>query len=76
MSQAHVERIIGRLATNEAWRTRYRRSASETLDAMLADGSLELTSVERRALLATPADAFDLLAAALDLRLQRLESTR
>jgi hypothetical protein len=76
MSQAHVEQVIGRLATDEHWRARYRRECAEALDALLADASLEVTATERRALLALAPEALDVFAGAIDPRLQRLGVTR
>ncbi len=74
MSQRHVEQVIGRLATDEHWRTRYRHAPQDALDALIADGDLSLSPTERRALLGTPSAAFDALAGALDPRLQRMEA--
>ena len=34
MSQVHVEQILGRLATDQRWRTRFRQSPDATLDAL------------------------------------------
>jgi hypothetical protein len=76
MSQVHVEQIIGRLATDERWRTRYRRAPGEALDALTEATSLDVTATERRALLALPPEALDRFAAALDSRLQRPEVAR
>lgn len=76
MSQAHVEQVIGRLATDEHWRNRYRRAPEPTLDALTRDAALEVTPTERRALLATSPEALDRFADALDPRLQRLEAAR
>lgn len=76
MSQAHVERILGRLATDAYWRLRYRAAPADALDALTLEDALDVTPTERRALLATAADAIDRFAAALDLRLQRLEAGR
>lgn len=73
MSQAHVEHIIGRLVTDEHWRTRFRQAPQAALDDLATLETLELTGTERRALLALPTDALDRFAAALDPRLQRLE---
>lgn len=76
MSQVHVEQIIGRLATDERWRARYRRSPDDALDALTEATALEVTATERRALLALPPEALDRFAAALDPRLQRPEAAR
>lgn len=76
MSQAHVEQVLGRLATDEAWRARYRRAPEQTLDALTDGATLEVTVTERRALLELSADALDAFAASLDPRLQRLGASR
>lgn len=72
MSQVHVEHILGRLATDERWRSRFRLEPDVTLDALAESSALELTATERRALLALAPDALDRFAEALDPRLQRL----
>jgi hypothetical protein len=76
MSQAHVEQVIGRLATDEHWRGRYRHARAEALDALTAEASLEVTATERRALLELAPEALERFASALDPRLQRLEVRR
>jgi hypothetical protein len=76
MSQAHVEQVIGRLATDEHWRARYRQAPPDALDALTAEGAFDVTPTERRALLTTPSEALDRFAAALDPRLQRMEAQR
>lgn len=76
MSQVHVEQILGRLATDEQWRSRFRLEPDVTLDALAESSALDVTTTERRALLALPADALDRFAAALDPRLQRLAVSR
>jgi hypothetical protein len=76
MSQVHVEQILGRLATDERWRARFRQEPDITLDALTESSALEVTATERRALVALPADALDRFADALDPRLQRLEVIR
>lgn len=76
MSQAHVEQLLGRLATDEQWRARYRAAPEDALDALAALAALDVTATERYALLGLRADALDRFAAALDPRLQRLAGTR
>ena len=76
MSQAHVEQVIGRLATDEHWRARYSQAPAEALDALTAEASLEVTATERRALLDLAPDALERFASALDPRLQRLGVSR
>jgi len=72
MSQAHVEQVIGRLATDEQWRSRFRQARAESIDALAAAAGFDITATERRALLALNPDALDQFAAAVDPRLQRL----
>ncbi len=76
MSQAHVEQILGRLATDEQWRARYRHSPGTALDALAETAALEVTPTERQALLALAPDELDRFAGALDPRLQRLGVAR
>ena len=72
MSQAHVERIIGRLATDEQWRSRFREARADALDALAAALALDITATERRALLALAPESLDQFAGAIDPKLQRL----
>jgi hypothetical protein len=51
MSQRNVERVIGRLVTDEGFRRRFRDSARSVLQD-LVDGGMELNDCEFRALLA------------------------
>ena len=76
MSQADVEQVIGRLATDERWRARYRRAQAEALDALTAEAALDVTATERRALLELAPEALEAFAGALDPRLQRFRGTR
>ena len=76
MSQAHVEQVIGRFATDEHWRAWYRQGRADALDALIAAASLEVTATERRALLELAPDALDAFASAIDPRLQRLGVSR
>jgi len=46
MSQVHVERVIGLLATDEAWRRRFSKDPSVCLADMIASG-IELNECER-----------------------------
>jgi hypothetical protein len=72
MSQAHVEQIIGRLATDERWRSRFRRGRADAIDALAAAAGFEITTTERRALLALPPESLDQFAGTIDPKLQRL----
>lgn len=71
MSQKTVERILGKLATDEEYRQRFRSNPGGTL----ADAGREpegLTPVEREALAALDPDLLERFADALDPRLQRV----
>lgn len=72
MSQAAVERCVGRLLTDEASRRRYREAPATAIHEMAERFGLSLTSAERTALQATTADTWDALADAIDPRLQRI----
>lgn len=71
MSQKTVEHIIGRLATDEEIRLRFRTDPAATIAAAAGEAEA-LTSVEREALASIDADVLDRLADALDPRLQRV----
>lgn len=71
MPQKSVERIIGKLATDEEMRLRFRRDRGEALDACIGEGE-SLTTVEREALAALRPDLLDRFADSLDPRLQRV----
>ena len=71
MSQKTVEHIIGRLATDEEIRLRYRTDPVATI-AEAAGEPAALTSVERDALSSIDPDVLDRLADAIDPRLQRV----
>lgn len=71
MSQRCVEAVIGRLATDEAFRDRFQADRDGVLGELVAQGS-ELTPVERRALLDLDASAFVRLARRLDPRIQKV----
>lgn len=72
MSQAAVESVIGRLACDEQWRARFAQDRVGFLNE-LVEGGLLLTSVERRALLATDWAACVAFAARLDPRIQKVD---
>lgn len=71
MSQKTVEWIIGRLATDEESRQRFRAAPRDALDA-LAGGTDALTGVERDALSVLDPEVLDRFADELDSRLQRV----
>lgn len=69
MSQKTVERIIGKLATDEGARQRFRAAPHEAL-AELTGGSEPLTPVEEEALSTLEPSLLELFADSLDPRLQ------
>lgn len=71
MSQRSVERLLGRLVTDEALRRRFREQPVEALHRLLEEEGLELTRVEARALSGLDPDRLDQFASALDPRLQK-----
>jgi putative modified peptide len=75
MSQRNVELVIGKLATDEDFRRRFAANPEAAL-AQAAAGGLELTPVERRALIDLEMDACEHFAARLDPRLQKIGSSR
>ncbi len=71
MSQKTVEQLIGRLATDEEVRGRFRRAPALTL-ASLVGSRDALSPVELGALAAIDVEALDRFADALDPRLQKV----
>ena len=71
MSQRYVEAVIGRLATDEAFRDRFLEDRTTVLTE-LADGGVRLTPVERQALLDLDALACERFADQLDPRIQKV----
>lgn len=72
MSQRSVERVIGRLVTDEAFRRRFLQHRKSTLCDIGGCG-LELTPGEVQALSRLDAQLLERFAAALDPRLQKIE---
>ncbi len=70
MSHRTIERIIGRLLTDEELRLRFTRSPNRTL-AELGDQGWELTRIEVDALLTMEIRLWSEVAARIDPRLQR-----
>lgn len=70
MSQANVERIVGKLATDEDFRREFRARPDRVVRA-LAERGLDLTRAELATLAALDPAAFDRFADALDPRLQK-----
>lgn len=71
MSQKTVELVIGRLATDEEIRLRFRKAPAATIAAAAGEPGA-LTAVERDALSSIDPDLLDRLADDLDPRLQRV----
>jgi hypothetical protein len=71
MSQRSVEQVIGRLATDEGFLSRFAADRAGVLDEWAAQG-LELTPVERRALLDLDVRACRRFAARLHPRLLKV----
>jgi hypothetical protein len=70
MSHRTIERIIGRLLTDEELRFQFTRSPKRTL-AALGEQGWELTRIEVDALLTTEIRLWSEVAARIDSRLQR-----
>jgi hypothetical protein len=71
MAQRNIEILIGRLVTDEAFRSAFRANPTVTLTEFIGSGH-ELTSVETAALGATPADLWEQAAARINSRLQKV----
>jgi hypothetical protein len=72
MSQRSVERVIGMLVTDEAFRRRYAEDSDAALHETIV-GGLELTECERHALRSIDLRLLARLAHAIDPRLQKTE---
>jgi len=75
MSQRDVERVVGRLVTDEAARRRFAEDPEAALLEMVASG-LELTCVEMRALARLDAGLVAGLAEAIDPCIHKVASWR
>lgn len=71
MAHRSIEILIGRLITDEAFRSAFRTDATMTLTRFMESG-YELTNVEIAALGATPARAWEAIAEHVDSRLQKV----
>lgn len=74
MAQRSIEILIGRLITDEAFRSAFRRNATATLTGFVESG-YELTPLEITALGATPAAVWEQVAERIDPRLQKASFT-
>jgi hypothetical protein len=72
MSQRSVERVIGRLVTDEAFRRRFAAQPENALRELIGC-SLELTPCEIQALVGIDAQSVERFAEALDPRLQKTD---
>jgi len=70
VTQKSVEIFIGKLASDEELRGRFRRDRLAAIRQLQNEG-LDLTPLEVASLVSADADAFDRLADALDPRLQK-----
>ncbi len=71
MAQRSIEILIGRLVTDEGFRSAFRRDATTTLTGFMESG-YELTPLEITALRVTPADLWERVAEVIDPRLQKV----
>jgi hypothetical protein len=72
MSQRNVERLIGRLATDEGFRRRFAADPRAEVEALRA-GGLDLNPCEVRALLALDPASVSRFADAIDPCIQKVE---
>jgi hypothetical protein len=70
VSQGNVEKVVGRLATDEGFRRKFWRERAETIAELVAAGC-ELNPCERQALAALSQESVEEFAAALDPRIQK-----
>lgn len=70
MAQRSIEILIGRLVTDEAFRSAFRADAAETL-RRFAEAGYDLTALEVAAMCATPPNVWEQAAEHIDLRLQK-----
>lgn len=75
MAQRSIEILIGRLATDEAFRSAFHSDPAGTVKAFTEAG-YDLTVLEISALGATPAGVWDRLAEHIDPRLQKASFCR
>jgi hypothetical protein len=71
VAQRSIEILIGRLITDEAFRSAFRRNATTVLTGFMESG-YELTLLEITALCAAPADLWERVAEHIDPRLQKI----
>jgi hypothetical protein len=71
LTQKSVEIVIGKLASDDELRRRFRRDRLATLRSLQQEQGLELTTVETASLVTADLDAFERLARALDPRVKK-----
>lgn len=71
MTQKSVEIVIGKLASDEELRRRFRGDRLATLQSLQHEQGLELTAVETASLVTVDLEAFERLARALDPRVKK-----
>jgi hypothetical protein len=71
MAQRSIEILIGRLITDEAFRSAFRKDAGTTLTGFIDSGH-DLTPLEIAALHAMPASLWEQAAEQIDPRLQKI----
>jgi hypothetical protein len=75
MSQRNVERVIGRLATDESFRLRFFEDPDAVLEEMAVEG-VELNPCERNAVLTIDRETLSRFADAIDPRIQKCDLGR
>ena len=75
MSQQNVERVIGRIVTDQGFRRRFEERPFEALFEIVASG-VELTTIELQALAGMDSTLVARFADALDPRIQKIELSR
>jgi hypothetical protein len=70
VSQTNVERIVGRLVTDEGFRRRFSNNSHAALRELI-EGGCDLNPCERRALLSIEPEDAERFAAAIDPRIQK-----
>jgi hypothetical protein len=75
MSQQNVERVIGRMVTDQGFRRRFEERPFEALFEIVA-GGVELSTVELQALAGMDSTLVARFAEALDPRIQKIELPR
>jgi len=71
MAQRSIEILIGRLITDEAFRSAFRKDSGTTLMEFIESG-YDLTALEITALRSTPAGLWEQVAEYIDPRLQKI----